>query len=873
VLELLLWLTARDGVRVAPARLAERIEQGCTAGEPVACALRGIELSDRRAVAQAMQPLCEQGQVTACLGQAWASMPLAGSSVDPLRAPDPEQIRALVLKACRAGELRACTEFGSVHALGVGTYAGPLAAEERWAEACDAGEPRACSLLGHQLRDRGYVQEGLSGGDVAAWVLLAELSPRELPEALKSACEGGVTGACVTLAEELLQANLTSADILPGSEYEVPRQAFGQACELGDPVACAWILRIDAATGVLGRPQAIEGLSALCSAVSWACEQAHFLREAPESPVHLIYPGDVGADSHFTRLVFDHRAEFDKCDRAWVAVEPEAAGTVDLVLQVEASGVVSSAYAARAAGSSEAARAHAECAAKVAQGKTLHPPVGGPARMVVELPVYHGADVKFAPLFPSPGGDVEAGQLGLDRPAWALAADRCLIQSVGPVPGVEMLLGFQALRSGLVRSVSVLESSEEEGLDECMVDWLSQHQFIAPVHVPLAVSARVRFLRTLTEPPLTAPRPRPPPPPSRVPPTPVRVLVLRVSTALIGSRPARFARSTRSSIALAHEQLEQEVLRLTHGGLVLQTTVRDLQARTSAVQPTSDGTWLLSPDGLERAILDEIEPGQWDSVFVWVPTLGYGQPSEAVTLETTTVRGATLSVLPVPGSGELRVQQGLPPWELPLRALWRQVSARADRLLGVQLPSDSEPLVVDHYLLDPRLGRSPPSHTVLGWYTEVMGYRVHPELWRDLWRTGRYTRGNLAQQAMAVGEGVVNPEGLNDTVIELGRFSNVPVGDPDAEAISFGLQWRTPVRIQQVVAHVGDRAAPGSPSLKTPALEVLGPDLQEWVAVQAQVTTEGAEIRFVMAPMDVYGVRLRVTDGAVSPACRELEVY
>jgi hypothetical protein len=873
VLELLLWLTARDGVRVAPERAAERIEQGCAAGEPIACALQGTSLADRRAVSLALQPLCEEGQALACLGQAWAAMPLVGSSVDPLRAEDPTQIRSLVTRACRAGEVRACTELGSVHALGVGTYVGPLAAEQQWAESCDKGEPRACSLLGHALKDRDYLKEGIDEGDAAGWLLWAELYPRERQQSLTRACEAGVTGACVTLTEELLQANLGGSPSLPGSEYEGPRQAFGQICGLGDPVACAWTLRIDAATGVLPRPDAVTGLQALCPAVDWACEQAHFLQEAPSAPVHLIYPGEAGSGSHFTRLVFDHRKEFDKCDHAWLEREPFADGTVDLVLQIEVTGEVSSAFVARPAGPSEAAATHAQCAARTVVGKRLNVPVGGPARRVVELPVYHGADATFAPLFPSEGGDVEVTRLGLDRPAWALPADQCLLGAVGPIDDVEMLLGFQALRNGGVRSVSVLESSEEPPVDECMVRWLSDHRFIEPVRVPTAASARVRFLRPLSAPPLTSPRPKPPPPPSRVPPTPVRVLVLRVGSSLLEGRPAKLSRATSDSIAQAHDQLEQEVSRYTHGSLVLQTTVRDIKAITTAVQHTSDGTWLLGEDGLERVILDQIEPGQWDAVFVWIPTTGYAQPRSGATLETTTVRGATISVLPVPGAGALRVQQGLPPWELPLRMLWHQAKVRADRLLGVELPPDTEPVLVDHHVLDPRLGGKPLSHTVLGWYAEVMGWQVHPELWRDLWRSGRWTRVNLAQRALPAVEGVVHPEGLNDTAIELGRFANVPVGDPDAEAITFGLQWRAPVRIEKVVAHVGDRSAPDRPSLRDPALEVLGPDLRDWVAVNAQVTTEGAEIRFVMAPMDVYGVRLRVTDGAVSPACRELEVY
>lgn len=892
-LELLSQLTVRDGIRVDPYTLDAMIEAGCAADEPIACSLRGIggARADRAAIGSALKSLCDGDNAIACLGRAWAEMPLSGSAVDPTRASDPDLVFSLVESSCDAGLLRACTELGSLYSLGIGTYVGRQRAEALWVDACDEGEARACSLLGRSISNRSYIEEGIAAGDVAGWTFLAELYPQERQENLMRACDAGETGSCVLLAEAALRRSPES--------LSAPRQRLGSACRLGDPVACAWGLRIDASIGVLSRAAAAEAMGRYCAAsgalslVPWACEQAWFLEHASKKPLfdlHLVYPGQTSSAREFNRLIFDRRDQIDRCANQWLARDPSAMGTIDLVLQIESDGLVNGVYVARAEDT-----AHGQCVAAALDGADLPAPTGGVTRLEATLPVYHKADVQFRSLFPG-DGTYDVLRVTLDTPAWSVAADRCLLSTVGPESGTEMELRFQALRDGTAQSITVSESSETQALDDCMIDWLTTHQLIEPVKLPVAIAAKIRFLKYQSTPTVVAPLVKSVPPLDPAEVTPVRVLVLRVSRSTIAGKPALLSKKAKQSIAEAHEELARRVRAYTHDALSLQTTIRDVNANMAGLNRIGDEfsaeRWSFSasqlPALLRSPIAQAIEPGQWDAVFIWVPTTGEPQPAVGAQSDSTTLQGATITVLPVPGNRALQSLHGLPPWELPLRGLWRQTLARADRLLGVELPSDTVELplvepVQDRserqvlggqagIVFDPRSWNDPPSHSVLSWYTEVLGFRVHPRLWRDVWLPRATVEPNLAQLARPSGEGVLYIEGINDTLIDFGRYLNVPIGDPDAETIAFGLEWRSPVRIETVIAHTGSRSDPARPSFRAPVLEVLGPDLRDWAPVDTKPSTDGATIRFSVAPMEVYGVRVRITDGAANPALRELEV-
>ena len=312
-----------------------------------------------------------------------------------------------------------------------------------------------------------------------------------------------------------------------------------------------------------------------------ACTQATFIASSRDrSTIHLSYPGRTASAREFNRLVFDRRKEIDRCAAEWLSRDPGAVGVVDLVLQIEEDGLVSAVHVDHAAD-----EAHASCVAKVFDGADLHATLGGPVRLEAHLPVYHGAEVQFDALFRGQGGE-DVLRLSFDEPAWSAAADRCMLETVGPQNGAEMLLHFQVLRDGLLKGIAIIESSEEPEIDQCVLDWAKQHRFIEPPLVPFAANTKIKFLQYLAAPLAVSPPEKTAPPASSS--HTIRVLVLRVSRGLAGSKPAKLSKATKASVALAHEQLAAEVERLTHGALKLQTTVRDVDATATFLSKLSD---------------------------------------------------------------------------------------------------------------------------------------------------------------------------------------------------------------------------------------------------------------------------------------------
>jgi hypothetical protein len=287
----------------------------------------------------------------------------------------------------------------------------------------------------------------------------------------------------------------------------------------------------------------------------------------------------------------------------------------------------------------------------------------------------------------------------------------------------------------------------------------------------------------------------------------------------------------------------------------------------------------VNPADWPPALLAAVEPGAWDSVFVWAPPPDGGPaPTLGATDERNLFRGASLSVLASSRAGSRE--------NLDLTVVhewWHQVVARADRLLGVALLTNHEPLVVEEpaleeddlpvrQTLDPRAWAA--SDTVGEWYETVLGELVQPELWVDLWRGGErapFAAGNLALSARVVSDSVLNPEGLNDGWVDPGSFDEVPTVDPDADDYYFGLAWDTPVTARTLQAWIGRVDAPATVSFRGAAIEAVLADAPTvWRALQLDCATADDTFTCKFPPLSILAIRLR--PDSVDAVIRELEV-
>lgn len=813
---------ARDGVRWSEAAMATALDDRCAAGERAVCALRGS--ADP---AEPLGALCDAGDGLACLGAAWASLPAGPTGLDPAHPPAPARYRAQVDRACALGVARGCTELGETDWYGIATYADRHAAIDRWTKLCAAGERHACTRLGTALGVPAAVERGRSLGDPEATLWIARRDAD--PEALAAACAAGLTEACFDTAVALV-----------GTDPAAARAAADSACALGDAPSCVLAIRVDAVSGARPIPQVIDALGAFCPRVDAACEERAFLEQGA-APV-LAYPGTIHPTDLRSHLS-DLTGPLFACEQVALANGDTLAGEPRLRFRVEPDGHVLGVYVPQV----EDLQAR-QCVVEAVRGHRARDPVGGVARVDVTHPLFHGAKVDVSAATEAADSGLDLHEVALDTPRWAGPLDRCLLEHGHPEPGVRMVVTLEAGRTGDIRDVRVERSTEEPEVDRCVVEWLEQHTLATPPTLRTQVRATVRFIQRWDEDPGTSGRrvrPAPVPLVGPAPETPVRMRVLVAERSEIDGRRGKLGRTSIDSITEVHRDLAEFVREHTHGRVDLQVEVVVVD---TTLAPTGGGEgydrWNVSPYDLTAELLAQI-PDDTDSVFLYVPIpRGYPQPALGVTWMQASVGGATFSSLALGSNRAVYANPGAPPFELPLHEWWHQMEARAEHL-GVDVPQNHDVLRVDGYAFDPRtwLSESP---TVMEWYDQVLGYEVHPQLWRDAWAPGLLDgRWNLAANADG-------PAVVSDGLTSDGGFGLGVTGAP------VELRWSKVVNLGEVVVHLAVTSGPAS-------IRVRGGDVTQTVPAPAT----GA----VKLPLRAVGDALEIEVVAGEATITEVEVY
>ncbi|MEQ1505071.1 MAG: hypothetical protein ABMB14_22750, partial [Myxococcota bacterium] len=613
-----------------------------------------------------------------------------------------------------------------------------------------------------------------------------------------------------------------------------------------------------------------------CPILPSACEEAAFLRQG--APPVAVYRSEPPYPPEVRIAVRNRTRDLVACQLAALGRAPDAEGTARFVARVGDDGTVPAVIVTDGFDAE-----HAACLASALRGLKFRVPLRGPARVEGELPQFHRAGVQLDAV-DGAEGEEGMGHLRQDLPAWGAPVDACVTAHDVPELGIELRLRFVARPDGTFDEIEVVASSETEAVDRCVIDWLAARRTDSVVEVTTRVAAKITFL-VPTE--LGDPRRVPPVPvPASGPPVIVRTRVVLVSRAAgDGGRDGKLRRATRTAITEAHAALAAYVSRATGGAVALETEVVSVDARLrglAAVEDEPGATrWTVSLADLPPAVRRAIPPARYDSVFLWFPAPpGAAPPPIGWTPAGATIRGATVSALAAPSTGPLRPNLGTPLFERPLHEWWHQVEGRTDRLLRVGvpwLPSNHVPLTAGARVLDPRGWMDPPSLGVVDWYDEVLATRIPPDFWSDVWTGGvRVDRPeeDLALRGEPIGDGVLGLDGLNDGLVSFGAYADLPYGDPDATDVWFGVELRDPAVVGQVVAHIGSIDLPDAPSFVRSTLEVdTGGG---WVPVRADpitvVNVDGVVTRWTFDPVEIVGARIVVTDGALQPVCRELEL-
>lgn len=861
--------TSRDGVRTDRATIHTRLQAACDHGESAACAAVDVPPGDREGLAAALGPACDHDDGAACLGLAWTLLPPSGSALDPAAPSDPARYRTLVERACTLGVPRACTELGSVFRDGVATWAGRPRAIDVWRPLCADGEARACTELGVLAVAAGHpelaapiLENAVAFGDLSANLVLASLeAPAEAADRRASACRGGVTAACLDAAEGLRTTDPDRATAV-----------VAEACALGDPPSCALAVHLDAVLGRMAADIAVSRLEALCPAVPSACEDAAFLSGGAE-PV-LTWTGSLPqGERDIDRGLSDAAPALFACLLGALSRDPAAAGEVRAVWRLEPDGSVGGAYVPEGLDPE-----HAICVADALRATRFRPPTGGRVRVERVLSTWHGATIELD----SPGGpdrgDVLAG-IRKDTPRWAGPLDTCALLHDAAESGISVTAAFTTGHDRKLHRVEVVKSNGTPELDACVVGWLGLHELGRSPGVPTNTLARITFLTPADTDPgaVRVPRVRTPlPGPS--PTTTVRMLVLVVRRSDVGGKHARLTDPQLASIRKAHAEMAEWVALHTHGAVTLAWELREVEDRLGG------GAFLDDPGGYERwnidvgdvppEIVQRVEPGRWDSVYLWAPIpRGFPQPALGLTWYAELMRGATFSTGVLQHRRVLHANPGIPAVELPLHEWWHQVEARANGLLGIDLPSNHQLLRIDGVALEPRTWLPNGPGNAMDWYDEVLGYEVHPELWQALWTAGRdqnvAREGNLAYDAIDIGTGAIGASVLNDGVVSFGGFHTAREVPAHGDGAWFALGWPAPVTVGRVVARLGTR---DGPSVQRVTIEGLRGGV--WSALDERDVSEPVlEVSF--PPIPVEGLRVRVVTPVegVKPRCSELEVY
>lgn len=849
------WL-ARDGVRATPDALRAAAAPLC-AERPLACLVGGPIAVDPLAAT------CAAGDLLGCLAEAWASAPLASVGRDSAAVPDPVRYRSLVEQACAGGVVDGCVEVGALFGLGVGTYRSEKRASGILGPICARGYSRACTVLGVVGGEPNLVKLGAASGDPAALARSTNAADWQ------RACDAGHTGACVALADR--ESDRAAADAI-----------YARACALGDPLGCVGQIRNGAVMGRLAAADAASALDQYCAVEQAACEDAAFLRQGA-TPI-LAYTGELTAAALERKMIAAHDLLF-ACYRSALEGDHSLAGTMSAVLRLEPTGKVSGVYLP-----DPFTPAYDACVTQSLLGFPMASPWGhGAARVPVTFAAQHTAKIGLRAV--EVEDDAFAKRLFADLPRWERPAEQCFLDHDEPVAGVSLEVQLRLRRNGRMSHLRVLSTSDTAEVDDCVLQFLATRVVPGPSELPTNMIARFDFLTPRWEAP-------PVEPPSfrarrkQLPPVDVDTLVLLVARTTSPQGTSELSPAARNNIAAVHEQMAERIVEATDRLVRVHTVVRPLDtaltgARIVEVEP---GVHQLEvdPEELTPALLAAIEPGEWDSVFVWAPApVGAERADLGATLDRELVRGASISFLTIRGN-VVSDPLGAPGALVPLHEWWHQIVARADRLLGVDIVANHDPVLVERddpttddplappvrETFDPRTWTEAGGRTAAKWYDHVMGELVQPELWADVWHFGErlpVDRTNVAYRAQVDSDSVLEPLGLNDGWIEAGGFANTPRVDPDAEDFWFGLRWDEPVEIRQIVAHVGRADAPSEPSFTEAPLDViLADDPTQWRSTSPACTLAGATLTCALEPVKVLGIRLR--PATVDAVVREIEV-
>lgn len=827
------WL-ARDGVRQPADTLRAMAAPACPE-RALACMVGGP------VDANAVRATCEAGDALGCLAEAWLLLPASSAGRDPAAPSDPARFRALVEGACAAGLPDGCVEVGNSFGYGVGTYRSEQRATGVLRPLCARGYGRACTALGSINREPNLVRMGADAGDPAA---LAQSTDRTRQE---QACSAGHTAACIALAHSL--ADRTAA-----------RLGYDQACALGDPLGCVARIRSDAVEGVLTTAQAAAELDPYCSVERTACEEATFYRQGARPVVQ--YLGELTAAAVDRKMIAtqDH---LYRCYLEELRRNPTAEGDLDVVLRVEEDGRIGGFFFPQPFSAQ-----FADCVPRALVGFTLAQPWGrGAARVPTVLVARHAAEIGLRGLTPE---DLDyADRVFDDLAAWKEPIDACFLEHDVAEPDVTLEVDFRLTRDGRLKRLNVRTTTETPEVDACVLSFLRGRDYTGS-DLPANLIARMEFLTPVWT---AAPEPAPTIEDRRrdLPPVVVNTLVVRMARTASPSGAADLGGAAAQNIAAAHDWMAKRISAATGGQVVVRTEIRDVDAALigARVVEIEAGLYALDVDldELSPALLAAIEPGVWDSVFVWAPAPRGPTPELGHTIDHTLVRGATLSFLAV-GRGGVN---------LPFAALhewWHQVVARADRLLGVDLISNHDRLVLEEGTLDPRTWTEAGDKTVEDWYEEALARQVEPEMWADLWHFGERLPPdptNLAAAAQVFTDGVVDPLGLNDGWVDSGLFATTPRVDGDVETFWFGLRWAEPVTVQQLTAYVGRTDAPATPSFTRTLVEVLSAETPDrWQPVETSCLVSEATVQCRFPPVTVLA--LRIVPASVEAVIRELQV-
>jgi hypothetical protein len=843
----------QDGATAPPETLTSEYAAVCAAGVKAACSPASWHgpdgAFDLAALGRVMTPRCGPSDPTACLLLGWVA-----SQRDPgafVRDLEPEVARARFTEACAAGLERGCSEVGQLLRYGIGTYGSSLRASVIWRSACAAGEPEACRALANLgPRDaRALLERAVRAGHAPALADLADRddTPADERHALHvAACEAGGGRSCRALA---LEADPADA---------VRWTAAG--CALRDAESCARVSVARVAAEPAARDAAIAELRARCPASDYACDEAAFLA-AGASP-RLDYPGALGPKD-IDRTLTDLKAPSHRCLLAALVEDPDIAGPVEVRWRVETDGAVGG---VRVGTTNAALRA---CLATVWSGAKFRPPAGGPVFVVRDLPLGHEAAIDVSSdLGSEVGGDLHRIGDGLRRQAQAF--DDCFVRDDDPTRSASLTVEVRALRDGRLLEPTVVDGELRAGAERCVLELVGATVLPTPPEIP--VRARIRF--DFAQPASAAPAPTTDPPPawSADEPFTLRVLVVSAPRAVVEGHKAHLTDEALASITAAHADLADWVAEHSRGALRLQQRFVEWPTPLDAGGYREQGgvrRWNLDPSELPEDLYLQVEDGDYDSVFVWLPIpAGYPRPALGVTFAPThRAQRAVFSSGAIAHHDVLRANAPAPPFELPLHELYHQLEFQTALRLGVELPSNHDQVRYGGRTYSPRTWAAP-NPRVLDWYDLMLGRALHPDLWRDAYDPDL---GRSPGSDLAVGAAIVDADALSHG----GRLVDGAVFAPAAEAPrarpTFSIAWEAPRTIHRVVAHVS--AVPGGPP-DGRAVTVSGRVGGEWRDLgRAEVVVDPTvEVRFEALAVDA--VRLTIEEPAADTvSCRELEVF